>query len=156
MAFNPAADMARADEAIGKSMNSVDPDLKPLFSHGGKLLQYHGWADPGIPPASSVNYYKSVLDRMGGAAKVSDSYRLFMVPGMGHCGGGEGTSTFDMVTALDAWVTQGKAPERIEASRVVKGAVVRTRPLCPYPQVATYKGSGSTDETANFTCKAPK
>jgi feruloyl esterase len=79
-----------------------------------------------------------------------------MVPGMGHCGGGDGTSTFDMAAALDTWVTRGKAPDRIEASRVVNGAVVRTRPLCPYPQVATYNGSGSTDETANFTCKASK
>ena len=103
-----------------------------------------------------MNYYKSVLDRMGGKAKVDDSYRLFMVPGMGHCGGGDGTSTFDMVSALDQWVTQGKAPDQIVASKVVGGATVRTRPLCPYPQVATFKGSGSTDDAANFTCKAGK
>jgi feruloyl esterase len=156
LTFNPEADLARAEKTISTLMNSVDPNLKPLFAHGGKLLQYHGWADPGIPPGSSVNYYKSVLDAMGGKAKVSDSYRLFMVPGMGHCGGGDGTSTFDMVSALDQWVEQGKAPDLIAASKVVSGAVVRTRPLCPYPQVATYKGSGSTDDAANFSCKAAK
>jgi feruloyl esterase len=156
LTFNPDTDLPRAEQTISGVMNSVDPNLKPLFAHGGKLLQYHGWADPGIPPRSSVNYYKSVLDRLGGKAKVDDSYRLFMVPGMGHCGGGDGTSTFDMVSALDQWIVQGKPPDQIPASKVVSGATVRTRPLCPYPQVATYKGSGSTDDTANFTCKAGK
>ncbi len=156
LSFNPEVDVARAEKSISTLMNSVDPNLKPLFLHGGKLLQYHGWADPGIPPGSSVNYYKSVLEAMGGKAKVNDSYRLFMLPGMGHCGGGDGTSTFDMVSALDQWVVQGKAPDQIVASKVVSGAVVRTRPLCPYPQVATYKGSGSMDDAANFSCKASK
>lgn len=153
LTFNPEIDVARADKSISTLMNSMDPNLKPLFTRGGKLLQYHGWADPGIPPGSSVNYYKSVLETMGGKAKVNGSYRLFMVPGMGHCGGGDGTSTFDMVSALDQWVEQGKAPDQIVASKVVSGAVVRTRPLCPYPQIATYKGSGSTDDAANFSCK---
>jgi feruloyl esterase len=156
LTFNSDTDVPRAEQTISGLMNSVDPNLKPLFTRGGKLLQYHGWADPGIPPQSSVNYYKSVLDRLGGKAKVDDSYRLFMVPGMGHCGGGDGTSTFDMVSALDQWVVQGNAPEQIPASKVVNGATVRTRPLCPYPQVATYKGSGSTDDAANFSCKAGK
>jgi feruloyl esterase len=156
LSFNPEADVPRAEKSMSTLMNSVDPNLKPLFAHGSKLLQYHGWADPGIPPGSSVNYYKSVLEAMGGKAKVNDSYRLFMVPGMGHCGGGDGTSTFDMVSALDQWVEQGKAPDQIVASKVVSGAVIRTRPLCPYPQVATYKGSGSTDDAANFSCKAAK
>jgi feruloyl esterase len=153
LSFNPETDVVRAEKTISGVMDSVDPNLKPLFTHGGKLLQYHGWADPGIPPGSSVNYYKSVLETMGGKAKVNGSYRLFMVPGMGHCGGGDGTSTFDMVSALDQWVEQGKAPDQIVASKVVSGAVVRTRPLCPYPQVATYKGSGNTDDATNFSCK---
>jgi feruloyl esterase len=79
--------------------------------------------------------------------------RLFMVPGMGHCGGGDGTSTFSMIPALEKWVEQGQAPERIEASRVRDGKVDRTRPLCAFPKVAVYGGSGRTDDTANFSCK---
>jgi feruloyl esterase len=92
---------------------------------------------------------------MGGAAKVQSFYRLYMVPGMAHCGGGEGTSNFDMLSALEQWVEKGKAPDSIPASRVANGQVDRTRPLCPYPQVAQYKGSGSIDDTANFSCKMP-
>ena len=80
-------------------MNSIDPNLKPLFSHGGKVLMYHGWADPGIAPQNSVNYYKSVVEKLGEAA-TSNSIRLFMVPGMGHCAGGDGTSTFSMMDAI--------------------------------------------------------
>jgi feruloyl esterase len=154
LTFNPERDIATAEKNIGKVMDSVDPNLKPLFDHGGKLLMYHGWADPGIAPQNSVNYYKSVVDKLGGSAKTSNSIRLFMVPGMGHCGGGDGTSTFSMIDALSKWVEQGKAPEQIPASRTRAGVVDRTRPLCPYPQTAQYKGSGSTDEAANFSCKA--
>ena len=89
----------------------------------------------------------------GGAARVQASHRLFMAPGMAHCGGGEGPNTFDMVAALEQWVEQKQAPNQILASRSRDGKVDRTRPLCPYPQVATYKGSGSTDEAANFACR---
>jgi feruloyl esterase len=143
-------DVATADRVIGATMNTADPNLKPFFSHGGKLLMYHGWADPGIPPMFSVDYYKSVVDKVGG-----DSIRLFMVPGMGHCAGGDGPNTFNAMAALSQWVEQGKAPEQMVASHSTRGAVDRTRPLCPYPQVAQYKGTGSTDEAANFSCKVP-
>jgi len=152
LTFSAERDIATGDKAAGTMMNSIDPNLKPLFSHGGKVLMYHGWADPGIAPRNSVNYYNSVIDKLGKAA-TANSIRLFMVPGMGHCGGGDGTSTFSMIDALSKWVEQGKAPERIEAARVRAGKTDRTRPLCPYPQVGVYNGSGSTDESANFSCR---
>jgi feruloyl esterase len=113
---------------------------------------YHGWSDPNIVPGNSVNYYNSVLDYMEWNGKQQDSIRLFMVPGMGHCGGGEGPNDFDMVSALEKWVENGNAPLSIVAAKKVNGAVVRTRPLCPYPQAAVYKGSGSSDDAANFSC----
>jgi feruloyl esterase len=151
--MNFDSDMALVDKAEAGLINARNPDLKKFTARGGKLIQYHGWADPQIPAPSSTQYYQSVLDTMGGAGKVMDSYRLFMVPGMNHCGGGPGTTTFDMLTALEQWVEKKQAPNQIPASRVVEGKVERTRPLCPYPQVATYKGSGSTDDAANFVCK---
>ena len=96
-------------------MNAADPDLKPFFSHGGKLLMYHGWADPGIPPMFSVEYYKSVVEKVGQKRRPT-SIRLFMVPGMGHCAGGDGPSTFNAMAALSQWVEQGKAPDQMVAS----------------------------------------
>ncbi|MBV9745149.1 MAG: tannase/feruloyl esterase family alpha/beta hydrolase [Acidobacteriia bacterium] len=151
--FDPAADFTTAEKTVGATMNAIDPNLKPLFAHGGKLLMYHGWADPGIAPRNSVNYYSSVEDAMGGSAQANDSIRLFMVPGMGHCRGGDGTDTFDPVIALDQWVTKGNAPSRLEASHLTKGFTDKTRPLCPYPQIAQYTGAGSTNDAANFRCR---
>lgn len=141
--------------AAGSMMDAVDPDLRPYFGRGGKIVHYHGWADPQISPLSSVKYYNDVLEKLGGKEKVQDSYRLFMVPGMAHCGGGEGTSSFDMLTALEQWVESERAPDQIAASRIRDGKVDRTRPLCPYPQVAKYVGSGSIDDARNFVCKLP-
>ena len=93
---------------------------------------------------------------MGGASRVNQSYRLFMVPGMAHCSGGDGPNQFDTIRMLEQWVEKGKAPDQIIASRIRDGKTDRTRPLCPYPQMATYKGSGSTDDAANFACSVPK
>jgi hypothetical protein len=114
---------------------------------------YYGWSDPQLNPKMGVEYYEQVVEKMGSS---TDQFaRLFMVPGMFHCGGGVGTSQFDMTTPTVKWVEAGTAPVRIEASRVVQGKVVRTRPLCPYPQTARYKGTGSIDDAANFTCANP-
>jgi len=151
--FDPDRDVAKAEQVVGATMDAIDPNLRPFFGHGGKLLMYHGWADPGIAPLNSVHYYTSVVDTLGGTAGTKDSIRLFMVPGMGHCRGGDGTDTFDPVAALDQWVTKGQAPDQIVASHSTKGVIDKTRPLCPYPQVATYKGAGDTNDAANFACK---
>ena len=150
--LNVGNDAALAEKIDNGLIDAKDPNLKSFFGHGGKLIQYHGWSDWQISPLNSVHYYESVVENIGGASQVQESYRLFMVPGMGHCGGGEGPNRFDMVGALEHWTEQGQAPARIIAS---SADGKRTRPLCPYPQVAKYKGSGSTDDAANFTCTRP-
>jgi feruloyl esterase len=133
-------------------MNATDPHLDKFVAHGGKLLMYHGWADQNVSPYNTVDYFQHVREAMG-AAKTDGSVRLFMAPGMAHCSGGEGPNTFDKIGTLDRWVEEGKAPASIVASHSTAGKVDRTRPLCPYPQVAVYKGSGSIDDAANFACK---
>ena len=138
----------RADRGI---LAATSTDLSPFVSRGGKLLMYHGWADQNIPPRESIAYYNGVVKTMG-EAKVAGAVRLFMVPGMGHCGGGDGPNEFDMLAALEQWREQGKAPSEILASQVSEGRVTRTRPLCPYPQIARYKGTGSVDRAENFAC----
>jgi feruloyl esterase len=145
-------DVALADKLDNGTINATDPNLKAFQARGGRLIMYHGWNDQLIAPQNAVNYYKSVAGVIG-AKKTDDFLRLFMVPGMTHCAGGPGPSSFDALTALEQWVEQGKSPDKITASHSTQGKVDRTRPLCPYPQVAQYKGSGSTDDASNFVCK---
>jgi feruloyl esterase len=133
-------------------MSAVERDLSPFKKRGGKLLMYTGWSDPVVPPQDTVAYYDAVVKTMGGLDKTREFYRFFLAPGMGHCSGGPGPNQFDHLSALEQWVEKGTAPDKMIASHVVNGKVDRTRPLCPYPQVARWKGTGSTDEATNFAC----
>jgi feruloyl esterase len=144
-------DLAFAEQKL-PYMAAVEKDLTPFKKRGGKLLMYTGWADPVVPPQDTVAYYDGVAKAMGGLDKTREFYRFFLAPGMGHCSGGTGPNQFDMLTALEQWVEKGIAPERIVASHSTGGKIDRTRPLCVYPQVARWKGTGSTDEAANFSC----
>lgn len=150
--FNLDRDTARADKAGNGVLAAVNPDLTRFAQRGGKLLTYHGWADPSIAPQASVNFYKAALAATKAPASSPDWMRLFMVPGMGHCSGGDGPDSFDAVSALEQWVEHGTPPAQMIASKWVGGTVTRTRPLCPYPQQARYSGTGSIDDAANFTC----
>ena len=170
--FELEKDNKLADEKLGTSLNAIDPNLKAFKARGGKLILYHGWSDAALPPVNTINYFQSVVAKMG-QRDASSFVRLYMVPGMQHCGGGPGPSNFgstvttnqsdaqhDMSVALERWVEEGVAPDQIIASKRQgvdpKTPALRTRPLCPYPQVARYKGSGSTDDAANFVCTTEK
>jgi feruloyl esterase len=151
--FDYAKDIPKYADARAL-LNATNPDLSGFRARGGKLLMYFGWADTALPPVMAIDYYLKAVGTNG--LTTPDFFRLFMVPGMFHCRGGVGTDRFDAMTALINWVENGIAPATITASRVDKDKVVRTRPLCPYPFVARYSGSGSQDELANFACKAPE
>jgi hypothetical protein len=170
--FDLDKDSKLADEKLASALNATDPNLKAFKARGGKLILYHGWSDAALPPVNTINYFQNVVSKMG-QRDAGSFVRLFMVPGMQHCGGGPGPSSFgafvtnaqsdaqhDMSVALERWVEQGIAPDQIIASKRQgidpKSAVIRTRPLCAYPQVARYKGSGSTDDAANFVCTMDK
>ena len=160
--FDFDKDVKLADEKFAKLLNAVDPDLDKFKKRGGKLIMYHGWNDQLIQPGNSIDYFTSVQKKMG-EKDTDDFARLFMAPGMQHCAGGVGPNTFNAVAALEEWVEKSTKPAQIIASHTSGGlptvasakvgVVDRTRPLCPYPQVASYKGAGSFDEAASFVCK---
>jgi tannase/feruloyl esterase len=130
-------------------------DLKGFRDRGGRIVMWHGQADPLIYPEGSIDYYKRVVAGMGGAAKVAEFMRFFLAPGVGHCGGGSGPAPTGQLAAVIDWVENGKAPETLTAlRRDSTGTVTRSRPLCLYPSTARYKGQGSTDDAANFACRA--
>jgi len=149
--FDFATDPARATSR--DMLDAMDPDLSAFRARGGKMITHFGWADTALNPMMGVNYYEDVLATMG-QSDTLDFYRFFTVPGMFHCAGGLGTDRFDAMTPLVNWVEGGVAPDTIPAARVESGQVTRTRPLCPYPQVARYTGSGSIDDATNFACAA--
>ena len=143
-------DLAYAEQKLG-FFAPVERDLTGFKKRGGKLIMYTGWMDPVVPPQDTVAYYEGVMKTMG-AEKTREFFRLFAAPGMGHCSGGPGPNEFDALTALEQWVERGAAPDKLIASHITAGKVDRTRPLCPFPQVARWKGTGSSDDAANFSC----
>ncbi len=168
--FDVDRDGAIATKKMGPILNSVDPDLRRFHARGGKLILYHGWCDAAIPAQNSIDYYNSVVKKLG-AKRTGEFVRLFLAPGVQHCGGGSAPNSFgqagpsggdpdkDVSAALERWVEQDVAPERIVAAQY-KGqnpaaGIERTRPLCAYPSVARHKG-GDANDAANFTCSAPK
>ncbi len=152
--------MRSIDAALAPVINANNPDLEPFRRAGGKLIQYHGLADPVAPFLNSITYYDRVveLERQHAAPDVGAFYRLFLVPGMAHCFGGPGPDQFDMQSALENWVEHGTAPASIVASKFGgEGSAQHTlfsRPLCPYPLIARFTGHGDATEAANFICAA--
>jgi feruloyl esterase len=150
--FDFDRDIALLD-AWGEKANAKNTDLSAFRSRGGKLIMTYGWADAILQPLMGVRYYEQAVERNG--PDTTDFFRLFMVPGMAHCGGGIGPDRHDAMSAIIDWVEADRAPDSMIASKVVDDEVVRTRPLCPYPQVARHAGQGSIDDAANFRCVAP-
>jgi Tannase and feruloyl esterase len=170
--FDLERDGKLADEKLGPFLNATNPDLKAFSSRGGKLILYHGWNDAALPPMNTINYVNSVVAKLG--QRQAESFmRLYMAPGVQHCASGPGPDSFgqmvtraqsdpqqDLTLALERWVEDGVAPEHVIAAKRQgpnqASPALRTRPLCPYPKVARYKGTGSTDDAANFTCALEK
>jgi len=166
--FKVDADLKAANEKTAQALNATDADLKPFKARGGKLIVYHGWNDPAITALNTINYYDSVIQKMG--QKDVDSFvRVYMAPGVQHCGGGPGPDSFGAVgdlkfddpphsldASLEQWVEKGTAPSIVIASKFEgqdRTKAKMTRPLCPYPQAAKYKGSGDTNDAVNFVCR---
>jgi feruloyl esterase len=164
--FDLDLDIEAADRQYKRTLNPEDPDLSAFRARGGKLLLWHGWSDPAVPPQGTIDYYERVASEAGAGAQ--DFVRLFLVPGMSHCQGGPGANQFNSIAALERWVEAGIAPTRILAFRIedIAGGVAglngsgltqveMTRPLCPYPQVAQWRGIGTPNDAENFVCQLP-
>lgn len=172
--FDLHTDLPILDRVLG-SVDATDTDLRPFRKTGAKLIQWHGWDDAAFTPGNTVKYYNEVVDATGGGklVKVQDFYRLFMLPGVGHCGSGPGPDNIgaenqtaysqdpkhDIVSALEAWVERGDAPDESIATKYVNDdstqGVMMQRPICAYPNKAIYKGRGDTNQAKNFTCGTP-
>jgi len=168
-AWDPATfvvgrDLARVEAADNGAAKAMDPDLSAFVDRGGKLIVYHGTTDGLIPYESSVSYHESVVEELG-QRKADDSVRLYLVPGMDHCSGGEGAFAVDWLTPLERWVENGEEPGPLPAAHPggaapgVPGAPLQsepfTRPVCPYSQVPTYRGTGDPADAASFDCVEP-
>ena len=151
--FDLSRDVEQADALFDESLNAGHPDLNPFAHAGGRLLMTHGWNDTAIPPRGSVQYYEAAQAGLEGNA--SAAIRLFMVPGMFHCGGGDGASEFDGLRALERWYEDQEAPEQLIASRTLHGKVVATHLLCAYPATARYQGRGSAEDATHYSCEMP-
>jgi len=148
--FDPERDMAALDGGIAAAhVHQQNPDIAAFVARGGKLLLWHGFNDPGPSPLSTIAYFDAVNAKVPAA---KDSMRLFLAPGVLHCGGGAGPDQIDTLTALERWVEHGTPPERIVAK---KANSPLTRPLCAYPRLAKYKGAGDTNDPASFDCAVP-
>jgi feruloyl esterase len=165
--FDFDRDLTTADAKVGRAVDQISVDLTAFKARGGKAIVFHGWQDPVVNPLDTIAYFERLRAAQGSHEETDKFFRLFLVPGMGHCSGGTGTTNFgnpnspppvisadhDLLTALDRWVERGTAPEKIIASKMVNGSAVRTRPLCSYPAKAVYRGQGSTDDAASFVCR---
>lgn len=147
--FDFDRDAQLADQQYATVLNADNPDLRAFRARGGKLLLMHGWADALVPPQGTIDYYDRVVRASGG----NDFVRLFLEPGVDHCSGGVGPDQVNAIAALERWRESGRPPDSLLAARIRDNRVDMVRPLCPYPRVATYTGTGSTTDAANFVCK---
>ena len=154
-AFDVDRDTRYSETRIGGAVNGSDPNLKPFKDRGGKLILYQAWNETIIPPRTLMDYYREIEGAMGGADQTRDFVRLFMVPGSRGCPGFGNAEDFDTLKAVEQWVEKGVAPEKIIYSHRDRGKVYRTRPVCAYPNVAIYRGSGDPNDAANFSCGTP-
>lgn len=160
--FDADRDLALAEQRDAGATIAMDPDLSDFIARGGKLILYHGTTDGLIPYGNSVNYYESLIETVGESA-VADSVRFYLVPGMGHCAGGEGAWMVDWLGALEAWVEKGEVPSALPATHPpfsfgqpdAPPTETFTRPACPYPAIAHYRGDGDTSNSTSFDCVRP-